>query len=779
MNRKFWVLGFLASACFFGCSEGDDKGLLPSTGCNNNGVLDAGEICDGTLFATGKRVCPEGKVLADGKTVESITCSDKCMLVTEGVCVDPAPAATCGNKELDDGEACDGDKFADGKRVCPEGKVLADGKTVESITCSNTCTVVTEGVCVDPASSAACGNKKLDDGEACDGDKFATGKRVCPEGKVLAEGKTVEDITCSDTCTVVTEGVCVDPASSAACGNGHLDEDKGEVCDGDKFATGKRVCPDGKVLAEGKTVENITCSNTCTVVTEGVCVDSVPDPTNKCNGLSVDTGEDCDGDNFAPGKRVCPVGSILADGKTLADIKCSKTCTVVTEGVCIEPEPAETCGNGHLDENEGEVCEGDKFATGKRVCPEGMEFGSGKTEADIRCTSNCLIDTSLACVQELKTKCDGTKYCICSSDDKECACEDCSEKGEICGTVDGKASCVEKTCKVSDGEYVCEGNGAFLGLCFPDVDGGNEGHLTIKNCASRGLVCEIDATTKEGKCALERCTTLGEAVCVGSVLRTCMEEDDGANRWLDMDCEDDGQMCQNNACVDKPLCGNGINDPNEDCDPNANPPIPSWKHIDCYKYDTPKDPKLTYSKLFISGQPTCGPKCKISTDQCVEANDSDFAQVKKWSYTSMSSIIDAMKSGTVVMNGIFGEHSVYNEQKGGWGLGNWTKSAFGKSITFIVGKTTKNSVKVSIDVTRTDNKSPDRIKMRVLDGSTMLATTEEIIISDTKKQTLTAYARGVGSVKNLRVEFTAYFSGKENDKHVVINNIVVSEVDAL
>ena len=526
------------------------------------------------------------------------------------------------------------------------------------------------------------------------------------------------------------------------------------------------------MLAGGKTAVPIRRSTACTVVTEGVCVDSVPDPTNKCNGLSVDTGEDCDGDNFAPGKRVCPVGSILADGKTLADIKCSKTCTVVTEGVCIEPEPAETCGNEKLDEDKGEVCDGDKFATGKRVCPDGMEFGSGKSEADIRCTSNCLIDTSLACVQELKTKCDGTKYCICSSDDTECACEDCSEKGEICGTVDGKASCVEKTCKVSDGEFVCDGN--FLGTCVADTEDSDEGHLLMENCAKEGLFCDAE----EGKCGLERCTTLNETVCIGSVLRTCME-DDGANRWLDIDCEAKGQMCQNNACVDKPLCGNGINDPNEDCDPNANPQIPAWKLIDCYKYDTPKDPKLTYSKLFISGQPTCGPKCKISTDQCVEANDSDFAQVKKWSYTSMSSIIDAMKSGTVVMNGVFGEHSVYNEQKGGWGLGNWTKSAFGKSITFIVGKTTKNSVKVSIDVTRTNNESPDRIKMRVLDGSTMLATTEEIIISDTKKQTLTAYARGVGSVKNLRVEFTAYFSGKENDKHVVINNIVVSEVDAL
>ena len=444
----------------------------------------------------------------------------------------------------------------------------------------------------------------------------------------------------------------------------------------------------------------------------------------------------------------------------------------MTEGVWIEPTPAATCGNEKLDEDKGEVCDGTLFATGKRVCPDGMEFDDGKTEADIRCTSNCLIDTSLACVQELKTKCDGTKYCICSSDDTECACEDCSEKGEICGTVDGKASCVEKTCKVSDGEFVCDGN--FLGVCVADTEDSDEGHLLMENCAKEGLFCDAE----EGKCALERCTTLNETVCIGSVLRTCME-DDGANRWLDIDCEAKGQMCQNNACVDKPLCGNGINDPNEDCDPNANPQIPAWKLIDCYKYDTPKDPKLTYSKLFISGQPTCGPKCKISTDQCVEAKDSDFAQVKKWSYTSMSSIIADMKSGAVVMKGVFGKHSVYNEPQGGWGLGNWAKSAFDKSITFIVGKTTKNSVKVSIDVTRTNNESPNKVKMRVLDGSTTLATTEERIMSDTEKHTLTAYARGVGSVKNLRVEFTAYFSGKENDKHVVINNIVVSEVDAL
>ena len=774
MNRKFWVLGFLAAACFFGCSEGDDKGLLPSTGCNNNGVLDAGEICDGTLFATGKRVCPEGKVLAEGKTVESITCSDKCMLVTEGVCVDQAPAATCGNKKLDDGEACDGDNFAQGKRVCPEGKVFATGKTAADIKCSDKCMLVTEGICVDQAPAATCGNGHLDEdkGEVCDGDKFATGKRVCPEGKVFATGKTAADIKCSDKCMLVTEGICVDQAPAATCGNGHLDEDKGEVCDGDNFAQGKRVCPEGKVLAEGKTVENITCSDTCTVVTEGVCVNSAPDPTNKCNGLSVDTDEDCDGDKFAPGKRVCPVGSILAEGKTLADIKCSKTCTVVTEGVCIEPEPAATCGNEKLDEDKGEVCDGTLFATGKRVCPDGMEFDDGKTEADIRCTSNCLIDTSLACVQELKTKCDGTKYCICSSDDKECTCEDCSEKGEICGTVDGKASCVEKTCKVSEGEFVCDGN--FLGMCVADTEDSDEGHLLMQNCAKEGLFCDAE----KGKCGLERCTTLGEAVCIGSVHRTCME-DDGAYRWLDIDCEDKGQMCQNNECVDKPLCGNGYNDQNEDCDPKANPPIPSWNYTDCYKYDTPDNPKLTYSKLFISGQPTCGPKCKISTDQCVEAKDSDFAQVKKWSYTSMSSIIADMKSGAVVMKGVFGKHSVYNEPQGGWGLGNWAKSAFDKSITFIVGKTTKNSVKVSIDVTRTNKESPDRIKMRVLNGSTTLATTDEIKMSDTEKHTLTAYARGVGSVKNLRVEFTAYFSGKENDKHVVINNIVVSEVDAL
>ena len=98
MNRKFWALGILAAVCFFGCSEDDGNSTSTSGNSCNDGVLDVGEVCDGDKFAEGKRVCPAGKVLAAGKTESDITCSDKCAVVTEGVCVDAEEPKTCGNE---------------------------------------------------------------------------------------------------------------------------------------------------------------------------------------------------------------------------------------------------------------------------------------------------------------------------------------------------------------------------------------------------------------------------------------------------------------------------------------------------------------------------------------------------------------------------------------------------------------------------------------------------------------------------------------------------------
>ena len=65
-----------------------------------------------------------------------------------------------------------------------------------------------------------CGNGQLDKGEVCDGESFAEGKRACAEGEGFVDGKSESDITCSATCTVVTTGVCEKKADEEKCGNG-------------------------------------------------------------------------------------------------------------------------------------------------------------------------------------------------------------------------------------------------------------------------------------------------------------------------------------------------------------------------------------------------------------------------------------------------------------------------------------------------------------------------------------------------------------------------------
>ena len=294
------------------------------------------------------------------------------------------------------------------------------------------------------------------------------------------------------------DGNSTSTSGNSCNNNGVLDA--GEVCDGDKFVEGKRVCPEGKVLAEGKTEADIKCSDKCALVTEGVCIDA--EETKTCGNKKLDEGEVCDGDKFAEGKRVCPEGKVLAEGKTEADITCSDKCALVTEGVCVDAEETKTCGNGKLDE--GEVCDGDKFAEGKRVCPEWAELVEGKTEADITCTNKCTLDTREACHGDLLEKCDGTKYCLCNPDGTDCSCEDCMDNEKLetgnlitCEESDGSATCVEAKCTYDakdQDRYVCIGN--YVAMCLPLIGGNPDGRYAVQEgCEQKGMVCKQDAST--------------------------------------------------------------------------------------------------------------------------------------------------------------------------------------------------------------------------------------------------------------------------------------------
>ncbi len=660
MNRKFLILGIMASLWAFGCS--DDSGEEPVSACNNNGVLDADEVCDGTNFAAGKQVCPEGKVLAEGKALSDIKCSDKCAVVTDGICVDPTPAS-----------------------------------------CNN------DGV--------------LNDGEDCDGTAFADGKRVCPEGKVLAEGKTLSDIICSDKCAVVTDGVCVDPTP-------------------------------------------------------------VPTPASCNNDGTLDDGEDCDGTAFAAGKQVCPAGMRLAPNKTNGDITCSSECKVIYAAACVE-DAQNLCGNKQLDTASNEICDGNLFADGKRVCPAGYQFKDGKTVDDITCTDSCALNTDDACEQTLIESCDGTKYCICDSTNTSCECEDCADRGMICKTDGSNAKCVERECDPGT-PYSCSADNTTVELCVQN-DGDTVGYLLTQKCNS-DEVCEMQ-TDGTAKCDLKPCeagVNEGDYKCEGSVLFVCMEDTPSANRWIeDTDCSLNGQKCDDfQGCVDVPKCGNGILDysDGELCDQTeSGTQFNTYKeNIDCYRYDQrTSNERLTNKTLYTNGGPTCTAECKISIASCEAATEEDYTVLKKWNFSSLSDVINNTKGGSVTMNGTFGSgYSEWSTKHSGWSLGNWSKNEFGKSITFAAGKLNENAVNVSIDVTRTDNNSPKQFKIRLLNGTNTLATTEalEITEKDTK-HTLNANLRNLKNISDLRIQFTAYGTDKTN--HVVINNIVVNELTAL
>ena len=231
----------------------------------------------------------------------------------------------CGNGQLDSGEACDGESFAEGKRACAEGEGFVDGKSESDITCSATCTVVTTGVCEKKADEEKCGNGTLDSGEACDGESFAEGKRACAEGEGFVDGKSESDITCSATCTVVTTGVCEKKADEEKCGNGQLDS--GEECD------------------DGNTVDNDMCSNACKVNGYDAYVPQIAPNTGvlaTCGNRIHEAGETCE-----PGEP------ITIDG---VERICTDKCLVPAV------EGKGNCGTGTLED--GEECDDGNTADG-------------------------------------------------------------------------------------------------------------------------------------------------------------------------------------------------------------------------------------------------------------------------------------------------------------------------------------------------------------------------------------------------------------------------------
>ena len=238
----FGITLALACAAITACSN--DATQQTSQLCGNN-TLDDKEICDGTHFKDGSKICPEGLILIDEN---AFACTASCGLDFSKACAVP----TCGDGMLNGSEVCDGELFADGAKACPGDFIELDNPIY---TCTKTCQIDiskacrSNNTCAEPEKcpecedAPQCGDDKLAQNELCDGDLFADGAKSCPGDMVELENPAY---ACTDKCQLDITQACV----SSICGDKKVTGL--EKCDGNLFADGAKACPTGYKPISGR-----------------------------------------------------------------------------------------------------------------------------------------------------------------------------------------------------------------------------------------------------------------------------------------------------------------------------------------------------------------------------------------------------------------------------------------------------------------------------------------------------------------------------------------------
>lgn len=224
-------------ACAADCTF-DVAGCEAPPNCGN-GVIDAGETCDGANL--GGATCA-----AQGLASGSVTCTAGCQL-------DTSACYQCGNGSVEGPEVCDGTNFAGATCL----SLNHDGGT---LLCAANCLSLNESSCTD------CGDAVVEGTEQCDGNNLAS--QTC-----ASQGFSSGTLTCSASCTF-NYAQCL----GQTCNNGVIEGT--ELCDG--TALGVASC-----VSLGYVGGTLACAGTC----DGYV-------TTSCIGAECQDGTDNDVDGF-------------------------------------------------------------------------------------------------------------------------------------------------------------------------------------------------------------------------------------------------------------------------------------------------------------------------------------------------------------------------------------------------------------------------------------------------------------------------------------------------
>jgi len=557
--------------------------LKPTKLCGN-GILDESnnEFCDGTEFAVA--TCSEWSSEFDGG---KLACNDDCTINDSGCTKKYVPA--CGNGVLDDGEACDGSKFAFSatKNGCNayEPYLYQSG----TLSCNSDCTVNVDK-CV-----KFCGNGSLNTtyngykiNEVCDGTKFSTNYNSCE--KVVGPGST-GTLKCNSDCKDVDSSNCSAPAY---CGDGIVNNT--EQCDGKSFHNNKTDC---SYWNSSYTSGSVTCGSDCKVVYDNCVKEAVP----VCgDGILDEATEQCDGSTFKAGADTCEKVGDFSGGT----LKCTSACKLDTNSCTAKIVSG--CGDGKLDDDT-EYCDGTEF-----LITDCTEYSKSYSSGKLKCNADCSFDLSDCKVPvcgdgnlDDNEECDGTKF---QTEWNTCAkVSPLYESGTLKCTSDCEVDA--SACKTICGNGKLDANEECDGKVFdPSMSQCSDWIPETTGSLSCTSTCEVDYS---------QCHAKPTAYCGDGKINTAAEECDGADMMLGVtDCSEwsgvyaSGKLSCNadctineSACVKAPTsaCGDGKYDEStEECD--ADQFIMGIRK--CSEYSS------SYNTGFLK----CNSKCEIDTSDC-------------------------------------------------------------------------------------------------------------------------------------------------------------------
>lgn len=634
--------------------------------------------------------------------------------------------------------------------------------------------------CSDEKSVNTCGNGKLDDDEACDGDKFHANLRHCPGS---AEVSTL--VVCTDKCeidttacpVVVDEDACKDFQPSCDENNGWL-----------------KSCSNNEV-------ERQACDETQTCDPEKGCVPK-PDP---CIGFTPSCTEN--------------VWHTCSD-KTPRDVTCEGN-TPVCDSVqgCIAPLEHFKC-----EDNQVVYCDAQNNCSVERNC--NTNGGECKEESDGTLTIASCVYTA---------KCVGNVITLCN--DTSCLEQDCGEFNEVCSVEKGNCvapdtiACKDDHTVLLNGthEYDCQNHkdndnvicnpehGCTDAVCKGDtlyvyIRDGENSEATEETeecdpgtCSNKLQMCTkcdfTDVKCKEGTNIEMRCVD-GKIVDTDCGILTCDEAQGGCYNADPCNAEDDWLKCsedektiymcesdvwqvyqecgQSLYCTDESLvegdctyassCGNGYVDGDEQCDPGGVDGAPAAEIVrycaDLWGNDKEAD-------FVYLGKPGCQSlsqknPCKYDSSVCIKSKDVETV-AESWPVTDNSDFGGKYKNIIKLVHPN-GSYKVSEASSAFWNIGYWSKATSPQFDTHYIqitpaSTTALNTYKTaSIRMTLSNNGTagPKNVRLAFYNDGTKMEESRTVTITEEPVEHIFPIRTPSKYKANFSFRISGYNAGSDN-----------------